>query len=548
KPTITSASTASATEHQAFSYTATATDPEGNALTFTFSDKPAWLTASGAVISGTPPEGATNTSFKVTVSDGSLTDSKTVTLTVTPVNDPPVITSPLSVAATEHQPFSYTATATDPEGAVLTFTFEKHPAWLAHASNPISGIPVEGTKDTSFVILVSDGTHQIRKTVTVTVAPVNDPPVILSPDSAKAFEDKPFSYKASAQDPENDVVFFKFENMPSWMTVKDALISGTPGNAARDTSFIVIASDSALTDTLKVTVTVEQTNDPPRITSKSSVSAAEKSPFIYTCTINDEDGPPAVVTFKNYPSWLTAAGSSLSGTPPKGTKTTQFMVIACDRHPENPLSDTLYVMLTVVSTNQPPVFDKDFPAPVLTDIDSLVWSIQLDPYVSDPDDPDSLLKWTATVLDNRDIRIHIDDRTRTAQIGIYENEGRVRIALTVRDPYGASVSDTLSIDLVDTGVSTRLSLAVPETYALENNYPNPFNPLTRIRYGLPKPTFVDIRIYDMMGREAAVLVQEKLQPGMYEAVWDAAGYPSGVYICRIVAGEFRKTRRLTLMK
>jgi hypothetical protein len=59
---------------------------------------------------------------------------------------------------------------------------------------------------------------------------------------------------------------------------------------------------------------------------------------------------------------------------------------------------------------------------------------------------------------------------------------------------------------------------------------------------------VDIRIYDMMGREAAVLVQERQRPGMYEAVWDAAGYPSGVYICRIVAGEFRKTKRLTLMK
>ena len=214
-PVITSALSVAATEHQLFSYTATATDPEGKSLTFSFSAYPAWMTVSGAVISGTPPEGSTAASFKVKASDGSLFDEKTVTVTLQAVNDKPTITSPATASATEHQAFSYTATATDPEGNALTFSFSGQPAWLTASGAVISGTPPEGAANASFKVKASDGSLFDEKTVTVTLQAVNDKPTITSPATASATEHQAFSYTATATDPEGNALTFSFSGQPA---------------------------------------------------------------------------------------------------------------------------------------------------------------------------------------------------------------------------------------------------------------------------------------------------------------------------------------------
>ena len=89
-PVITSSATATGTEDVAFLYTATATDAEGATITFAFSSLSSWLSASGAVVSGTPTEGITSGSFRVIASDGTLKDTLDVTVTVATVNDPPL--------------------------------------------------------------------------------------------------------------------------------------------------------------------------------------------------------------------------------------------------------------------------------------------------------------------------------------------------------------------------------------------------------------------------------------------------------------------------
>jgi hypothetical protein len=90
--------------------------------------------------------------------------------------------------------------------------------------------------------------------------------------------------------------------------------------------------------------------------------------------------------------------------------------------------------------------------------------------------------------------------------------------------------------------------AVPTTYAMEQNYPNPFNPSTRISYALPSDVPVTLKVYNSIGQEVATLV-DGLQPaGVHQAVWDAKGLPSGVYIYRLNAGTFVETKKMTLMK
>lgn len=88
----------------------------------------------------------------------------------------------------------------------------------------------------------------------------------------------------------------------------------------------------------------------------------------------------------------------------------------------------------------------------------------------------------------------------------------------------------------------------PEDYALFQNYPNPFNPLTMIRFEVYRPGFVEIKVYDLTGREIETLVSGYHEVNQYEVVWDAGNLPSGIYLYRLVAGDHVDTRKLILQK
>jgi hypothetical protein len=92
---------------------------------------------------------------------------------------------------------------------------------------------------------------------------------------------------------------------------------------------------------------------------------------------------------------------------------------------------------------------------------------------------------------------------------------------------------------------------VPRELQLLQNYPNPFNPSTTIRYGLPQSSeVIDVRltVYDLLGREVAVLVNEPKTPGSYEAKFDSRGLATGMYLYRLQAGGVALTRKLMLVK
>ncbi len=98
----------------------------------------------------------------------------------------------------------------------------------------------------------------------------------------------------------------------------------------------------------------------------------------------------------------------------------------------------------------------------------------------------------------------------------------------------------------------------PTVFALEQNSPNPFSatggsafggtPSTTIRYGIQVPGFTSLKVYDVLGREVATLVNEVKQPGSYEVMWDATGFASGLYLYRLTAGSFVQTKKLVLLR
>lgn len=88
----------------------------------------------------------------------------------------------------------------------------------------------------------------------------------------------------------------------------------------------------------------------------------------------------------------------------------------------------------------------------------------------------------------------------------------------------------------------------PDNYELSQNYPNPFNPLTKISYSIPKDSFVEIKVYNMLGNEVALLVNEEQKAGIYSIVFDASDLPSGVYFYRLQTTDFTLTKKLTVLK
>jgi hypothetical protein len=121
-----------------------------------------------------------------------------------------------------------------------------------------------------------------------------------------------------------------------------------------------------------------------------------------------------------------------------------------------------------------------------------------------------------------------------------------------KDPY----SDTLYVATQDSGICKVFGLAVnaeeepqlPKQCKLEQNFPNPFNPTTEIQFEIPVSRFVSLEVYDVLGREVAVLVSEWKSPGRYSLAWDARGLASGVYFYRIKAGNFVETKKLLLLR
>ena len=89
---------------------------------------------------------------------------------------------------------------------------------------------------------------------------------------------------------------------------------------------------------------------------------------------------------------------------------------------------------------------------------------------------------------------------------------------------------------------------IPSSFALNQNYPNPFNPSTIISYSVPKASKVSIKIFDILGKEVSVLVNEIKSPGNYRVTFDASKLASGTYFCRMDTEGFSDTKKLMFVK
>ncbi|MCX6163852.1 MAG: T9SS type A sorting domain-containing protein, partial [Ignavibacteriae bacterium] len=114
--------------------------------------------------------------------------------------------------------------------------------------------------------------------------------------------------------------------------------------------------------------------------------------------------------------------------------------------------------------------------------------------------------------------------------------------------------DDIVIKFATTIGVKEISTVVPGKFALEQNYPNPFNPNTIIRFKIKDLRFSTLKVYDILGKEIATLVNEKLKPGTYEVTFDArlhgqgSNLPSGIYFYQLKSDNFIETKKLILLK
>jgi hypothetical protein len=191
--------------------------------------------------------------------------------------------------------------------------------------------------------------------------------------------------------------------------------------------------------------------------------------------------------------------------------------------------------------------------------------------------PVELISFTASVTDNR-IQLHWKTATEINNFG-FEVErldsersttGEVWKNIGFVEGHGNSSSEK-EYDFVDKNVSlagkyfyrlkqidvdgtfdysevVEVELAAPSKFGISQNYPNPFNPITTIKYSLPKTSYITLKVYNTLGEEIAVLVNEIKEAGIYNARFDASKLSGGVYFYRIEAGGISQVKKMILLK
>ena len=333
-PSISGTPATSVTAGQAYAFQPTASDPDGQTLTFSIVNKPVWAAFNAATgrLSGTPTAAQVGTyaNVSIRVSDGAAqTILPPFTITVAAVNSAPSISGTPATTVTALQPYSFQPTASDPDGQSLTFSIVNRPTWATFnaATGRLSGTPTAAQVGTygGVSITVSDGTAQASLApFTITVAAVpNNPPSIGGSPTTSVTAGQAYAFQPTASDPDGQTLSFSIVNRPTWATFNAATgrLSGTPTAAQVGTYSgvsITVSDGTAQASLAPFTITVAAVpNNPPSISGSPTTSVTAGQAYAFQPTASDPDGQTLTFSIVNRPTWATfnTATGRLSGTP-----------------------------------------------------------------------------------------------------------------------------------------------------------------------------------------------------------------------------------------
>ncbi len=533
------------------------------------------------------------------------------TVTINPVNDPPVIT-PALVGITFPEDGSYNLDlsnhSSDIDNAVDDLS------WSAQVLTA-SGIPNENTrefrkgKDGSVIEIDTDdllisidpntqiatfsatgdssGTFTVKmilsdpdglsdtQDIFVFVEAANDQPVLANPigsqsfpeDSAPVMVVSDLNTVFSDPDPD-DVLAFSVgsDNSDIQASLQGNslfLSASTDYNGSANITVSATDDGSTFIDDSFV-VTVQPVNDAPVIADLSAgfTMLEEDTLTVFLDTlVSDVDNNITTLSWalslgSNFPLGdltisLDTTSHILTIIPNDNVsfKDAPFELMVCD--PAN-ACDTSASTLTVSEVNDLPYFSS-LPDSLVFASDSSAHLMLWD-FVEDVETADSLLAIQLTGSSNQVARVYNADTGKLSFFSMPGFFGTVDIGIFVTDEANATVSDTLRLVVNPlTGIIENPDGNTPMTYGLSQNYPNPFNPNTAIKFQIPEAADVSLIVYNMLGQKVRTLVNGRLAAGYHEAVWDATnsfGRPlaSGIYIYRLQAGNYQKVMKMILLK
>jgi hypothetical protein len=298
-PTISGEPDGSVVAGNAYSFQPTAADVDGDTLSFSITNKPAWASFNSGKgqLNGTPGQEGNHGNIVISVSDGTDTVSlPAFSIQVGPapvVNTPPTINGAPANSVVAGNAYSFQPMATDADDNTLTFSISGRPLWASFntATGGLSGTPGDTHTGNynSIVISVTDGTDSVSLpafSITVDPAPVvNTPPTINGTPAASAGAGNAYSFQPSAADADEDTLTFSISNKPAWASFNTSTgqLSGTPSQAGSHNDIVISVSDG--TDSVSLPAFSIQVN---ALTGSFSLS--------WTAPTTRSDGAPISLT------------------------------------------------------------------------------------------------------------------------------------------------------------------------------------------------------------------------------------------------------------
>jgi hypothetical protein len=293
-PVITSTAITTATEDVSYSYQVVATDVDNDPITYSLISNPIGMSISNGLITWSPKQSNTG-SHLVTVKASDNKDASTTqtfTLNVNAVNDKPVITSTPITSAYKDMNYSYQVEAYDVDNDVLYYLINAPQGMTITSDGNISWTPNSSQiGNHNVTVQVSDGAEATSQTYSVTVNDVINNPIITSTPITSAYEDQQYEYQVIATDPNNDPLTYSLSG-PAGMSISNTgKVTWTPTQVNIGSYFItIIVEDNNVGNAIQTyTLTVQNTNDLPIISSTPITTTSQNSVYTYQVQASDPD-------------------------------------------------------------------------------------------------------------------------------------------------------------------------------------------------------------------------------------------------------------------
>ncbi|ARN73537.1 putative Ig domain-containing protein [Oceanicoccus sagamiensis] len=364
-PSISSTPVLDATENSLYQYSLIATDPDGDALSYTLLTAPASMVINMGVVAWTPDySSAGEHTVTIEVSDGQGgTASQSYTLTVADTNRAPEINSTPLLESAEGQLYEYTIIATDPDGDALQYAVLEGPNGLSiNSDGLVSWIPSYDNEGQHYVSIdITDGKGgSTNQSYTLSVSGTNRDPIIISEPVITGAENTLYEYALQASDDDGDGLSYSLISAPEGMSVStEGLVSWLPDfDSAGEHTIEVGVSDSDITISQQFIITVANTNQSPVFQYSPELSAKENSFYSMTVAAID-DGDTLTYSLPSAPEGMTITvlTGDITWVPNFNQAGSHNVTVQVDDGQGATISDSF--IITVQNTNRPPVIGNN---------------------------------------------------------------------------------------------------------------------------------------------------------------------------------------------